>query len=462
MSSADARYRVERTRTRLGEWFPILVDATTGIPCTLALRYALSRRQVDDAQEIHDALRALAWLYEWYDVRHPGAPEYSLEAELRSPMFVQNEDLTQAMRYADAGVHGVLPVVDLAQLVTTLTIERPGSHNKRMVAWQRFLKWAVVPNNWRSGRRLRDTVDERIARASIEADLEAFFSEARRFGKTYGRRRGYSIHEDELLKELVYPVIEDDDTLSWDTFDIGFQRGPRPLWAERHRLRNYLFYAFQRELGLRRSEVLKLRVEDLPRREVDPVTGAVSYTLDRRLQIVRREDDPDDPRPWEPKVKRVDRTVRVRDELLDHTELYLTAPPPVGRNAPHLTNPYLFLTDHGVPLSIGGTGDMKKKIRAWACALWDQRHGGRGHSLSRFMWHRLRHTCAMELLPEYRAIHGEEWERFFLEDFGWAQRESAQPYITDALHREGQQRLAQHEARMTEAHTMRVREDAHA
>ena len=75
------------------------------------------------------------------------------------------------------------------------------------------------------------------------------------------------------------------------------------------------------ELGIRRGELLKLRLDSLPR-------GANDGVL-----ILRRPDDPNDSRPHEPVAKTAERAIPASRFLLAAIRAYLfmTNPPPLGR-----------------------------------------------------------------------------------------------------------------------------------
>ena len=107
-------------------------------------------------------------------------------------------------------------------------------------------------------------------------------------------------------------------------------------FAPRARLRNWLMFEVALELGIRRGELLKLRLDSLPR-------GANDGVL-----ILRRPDDPNDSRPHEPAVKTAERAIPASRSLLSAIRAYLTYPPPLGRVSGK--SPYLFVARSGAPL----------------------------------------------------------------------------------------------------------------
>lgn len=129
------------------------------------------------------------------------------------------------------------------------------------------------------------------------------------------------------------------------------------------------------ELGIRRGELLKLRLDSLPR-------GANDGVL-----ILRRPDDPNDSRPHEPAVKTAERAIPASRSLLSAIRAYLTYPPPLGRVSGK--SPYLFVARSGAPLSSDRADDVIVAI-------------GRHAGVTPLSWHRLRHTWA-ETMAEVLA-----------------------------------------------------------
>jgi integrase len=130
------------------------------------------------------------------------------------------------------------------------------------------------------------------------------------------------------------------------------------------------------ELGIRRGELLKLRLDSLPRGGEDGI------------RVLRRPDDPHDSRAKEPAVKTAERVIPASRNLLAIVQAYLTYPRPLGRVFGN--TPYLFVTRSGSPVSIDTADDVIVAI-------------GRHSGVTPLSWHRLRHTWA-ELLRRVRTI----------------------------------------------------------
>ncbi len=158
------------------------------------------------------------------------------------------------------------------------------------------------------------------------------------------------------------------------------------------------------ELGIRRGELLKLRLDSLPR-------GANDGIL-----ILRRPDDPNDSRPHEPAVKTAERAIPASGFLLSAIRAYLTYPPPLGRVSGK--SPYLFVARSGAPLSSDRADDVIVAI-------------GRHAGVKPLSWHRLRHTWA-ETMAEVLADQPNGMDRLVYLG-GWKSPSSASRYIQRAI-----------------------------
>src|SRR5665213_3518483 len=217
-----------------------------------------------------------------------------------------------------------------------------------------------------------------------------------------------------------------DDFLKWSL--DGENRGGRTvlsleqLTAERGRLEQ-LFRSLRvgarpsarieaLELGIRRGELLKLRLDSLPRAAEDGV------------RILRRPDDPHDSRAREPAVKTAERVIPASRELLRTVQVYLTSPPPLGRVTGK--SPYLFVTRSGNPVSIDTADDIIVAI-------------GRFSGVTPLSWHRLRHTWA-ERMAELFADQPNGMDRLVYLG-GWTNPLSARRYIQRSLAKQAKEAL---------------------
>lgn len=105
-----------------------------------------------------------------------------------------------------------------------------------------------------------------------------------------------------------------------------------------YRSRNHALLLLYHELGLRRGEGLKLKGEDLDLHGPRPV-----------VRIVLRQDDPEDPRRNEPRLKTEQRDLPIGPALVEALRAWVT------RDRPKIPgsrrSPYVFLSRSGAPLA---------------------------------------------------------------------------------------------------------------
>lgn len=107
------------------------------------------------------------------------------------------------------------------------------------------------------------------------------------------QREGLSEEEAQVVLGVVMPGVPDNP------------------WIDAHaQKRNYLIILWLLRLGLRRGELLGVRVSD-----IDFVRG--------RVTILRRADDIDDPRTFQPNAKTLPRELELERELVELTESYV-------------------------------------------------------------------------------------------------------------------------------------------
>lgn len=98
------------------------------------------------------------------------------------------------------------------------------------------------------------------------------------------------------------------------------------------RNRNALIFDLLYETGVRAGELLGLRIEDIDFRF-------------HTIQIRRRHDDIDDPRPQQPVAKTLERTIPIKEEISKRLRKYIME---VRANIPGANkHPFIFVTHHG-------------------------------------------------------------------------------------------------------------------
>jgi integrase len=227
-----------------------------------------------------------------------------------------------------------------------------------------FLKWAVDPTSQGRSKKMVSFDEIRYRRACLD---EAFHAITRQSGGS-NRIRPLTEEEETRVDRLIGPLRKDDGGL---IMPLQFAAA-NPFRAET-RLRNWLMYAIAIQCGLRRGELLKLRLDDLPKPDSPG------------LKIRRRANDRSDARRYRPSVKTVERVLDLSAEIRAGLRSYLTSRPPIGRVAGG--SPYLFVTNAAQSLSITAANEVVGVI-------------GRNAHINDLSWHSFRHTWAEALAEE--------------------------------------------------------------
>lgn len=126
------------------------------------------------------------------------------------------------------------------------------------------------------------------------------------------------------------------------------------VWSDEGlQVRNRLLLALMYELGIRRGELLNIKIED-----INFGSG--------NLSVVRRADEKDDPRVFQPLAKTNDRDLPIKASTLKELQLYIAN---YRRHVPGAKkHGFLFVThkpgkSQGQPISLSGYKDIIKSLR---------------------------------------------------------------------------------------------------
>ena len=196
-------------------------------------------------------------------------------------------------------------------------------------------------------------------------------------------------------------------------------------------VRNALIVTMLRFLGLRRGELLNLRVED-----IDYVSNEV--------RIFRRPDSALDPRTHQPLVKTLERTLPINDTLAEKLSRYVTS---IRSKFPQARrHPYMFVTHkagphQGIPLSNSGFGKLIIEIQ------------GASENFRDIHAHSFRHTwnytfsALIDNATESVSPEREEQMRSYL--MGWADGSgTAATYNGRHIKEKAKEALLKHQERM--------------
>jgi integrase len=269
-----------------------------------------------------------------------------------------------------------------------------GAFDRHLAIVEDFLKWSLDSEN-RGGRRSLDLAQLAQERNRIGLILRSLRSGA------HASDRIEPLEEAEIraIRNSIGPRRDAQGILSFPE-----------VFSAHTRLRNWLMFEMALELGIRRGELLKLRLDSLPRGSDDGI------------RVLRRPDDPHDSRSKEPAVKTAERVIPASRNLLTAIRAYLTYPRPLGRVSGR--SPYLFVARSGSPVSMDTADDVIAAI-------------GKHSGVSPLSWHRLRHTWA-ERMAEAFAGQPNGMDRLVYLG-GWTNPHSATRYIQRALARQAKE-----------------------
>jgi len=401
MSNTQSEYSVLPLLLPSGERLPCLIESSTWNPTRVATRWAVRyRRNRVQSSTLAGNLRHLGKAYSWART----IARIDLDDFLCSGHTLDGRQIESLAAYVREPSEGVVKLSDKTRNKKIESEASPsdyldaGAFDNALSVIENFLKWSLDAAN-RGGRSLL-TFEKLILERSR---IELIFDQLRIGAAQSHRIEPLEEHEVEVIRKAIGPS---ETTDGW--------RFPR-VFAPGTRFRNWLMFETALELGLRRGELLKLKVASLPR---GSNTG---------IRIIRYPDDPEDTRAKEPAVKTAERVLPASRGLLRLMNTYLTSPPPLGRISSR--TPYLFVTTTGAPTSLDRSDDTIKDIS--------------GYSGVAVSWHRLRHTWAEKmaqlLCEKPNGLDQLQWLG------GWTSLESPKRYIQNAIARSAQQSLTRYQ-----------------
>jgi integrase len=371
-----------------GERLPCLAESATWIPVRVATRWAVRyRRYRVQASTLANNLRVLARVYGWAR----DCAGLDLDDLLTQGQILRNREIESLVN-------------SLRAKADTHTLDT-GAFDQHLAVVEDFLKWSLDSEN-RGGRRVLSLEQLTAERQR----MEEFFRSFRVGARPSTRIEPLEEADIEAIRRTIGPRRGSGDHLSFPS-----------AFSCHTQLRNWLMFEVALELGIRRGELLKLRLDSLPR------------AAEEGIRILRRPDDPHDSRSKEPAVKTAERVIPASRDLLRAVQMYLTSPPPLGRVSGK--SPYLFVTRSGNPVSIDTADDIIAAI-------------GRVSNVTPLSWHRLRHTWA-ERMAELFADQPNGMDRLVYLG-GWSNPLSARHYIRRAVAKQAEEVLRDYHRKLYE------------
>lgn len=331
------KYRVKTIVTSSGERLPILLGRD-GLPIFEATVFSLSevRSRNRASNTIDSYLRSVMVFLLFLDLR-----KINLEERLNVGQLLtlgEIEDLVGICRLPVERIHSLLDevkVVSKQTMTSVVSLEKlrkaPSNNDEmrvdassaatRLRNIRDYLKWLCLARISKHGvdKLLRLSLDSSVQYTSSAIDARLPSSAQKYSG--IDQREG-------LEPEVVRRILEVTNPQS--------QENP---WSDEHsKYRNELITLWLLSCGLRRGELLNIKISDLNFKEATVV-------------VERRADDPGDPRTNQPKVKTRGREIPLSAGLMDKTNTYIMNHRSAIRGV--RKHGFLFVaSDSGTPLSI--------------------------------------------------------------------------------------------------------------
>lgn len=332
-----------------GERFPMLVSQTDGIPLFKPTVYSISMRRATGVASatLERDLRAILHLYAWAMNNGIDIDKRFADGEFLNIQEI--DSLTQAAwQYYEQLVESTDTQRKSKQISANNKIiklekyrKRENKANLNMVDAQTMgvrLRYIRDYLDWLALRKLSNVSYKFAGYGTLDATRQQMKQaiEARiPMGKgrsSIGQREGMEAETEARLREVLALDSEENPWFNMDT-----------------RNRNQLIILVMLELGIRRGEVLGIRIEDIDFRE-------------NKLLIRRAADDPKDPRVYQPNAKTIDRRLPLSEalsKLIYEYILNIRGKMPAAKK-----HGFLFVATYsGIPLSLNSMTKLFRTLR---------------------------------------------------------------------------------------------------
>lgn len=378
----NSNYTVSTMITPAGERLPMLVRWDSAIPCETVLRWTiLERRGHVAASTIVADLRAVQRLYEWAEL----ALDIPLDKHIVEWHRLTIKQIYSLAQYVKTSGNTVIggSIGGKDKMLT------PAAFNHRWRKIELFLRWASQMY----------ATDENGQRGQQQAITKA-------------RTRIERLFRQQQVGESVSAVVRVLTSEEWEKVQCAIDIENEEMWPDPSvRFRNHTMIYLAINTGLRVGEVLKLRLDQIPRGH------------EEHIVVKRNPDDPNDSRAEEPQAKTNERELFVPASVRSALGAYVT------RYRLRSRSPYVFLSQDGRPLSLRGARHIVERI-------------GRVANMS-LNWHRFRHTFLDRV---YESVADEPNGKDLLREIaGWRSETSAEPYVRMQRRRKANEFLAEYQ-----------------
>ncbi|MBB4053680.1 integrase [Devosia subaequoris] len=395
-------FAVVSVRFLKGERFPFLVRKETGLPLEGPTFWSLALRRAQNLQSstIENDLRSLMFLFLWAELRG-----VSVEGRLAEGTFFSLTEIIDISNVIGRYRQGVL--AELATNVVKLPSDQAlgvdvDERRNRLSAAYSFIEFTS---------------------ADIQSQLSPWPQRAKRYASarndclgllrgyvtSVGSRRKNGAGEREGMERAAVVQLRR---------VIEPQHPDNPFRAD-VRFRNYVIVRLLLDLGIRRGELLGIRVDDL------------ELGSNGTVMVHRRPDDPLDPRTRKPNTKTESRLLALNGRLVELVHEYVlrhrSALPAARRH------PFLIVNSvDGAPLSLSAVNKIFEALRERIPDLPDD-----------LSPHVLRHTWndAFSEHADLNRIPAEHEVKWRARLMGWRNENSAQHYLKRTVRRRSNEEL---------------------
>lgn len=328
------RYTVRNPIFESGERLPLLVDVRTGVPLFDPTVFVLSefRARNRASATIEQVLRSLKVFLLFCDKHRINLTERMLEGRLLE--LGELDALAQMCRLPMTDIEAQVDASPTGSGRAVVSLESyrarankvsqevaSDSAGVRIRYIRQFIGWLADRCLLSLSARIPSRVALLNAKDIVVSGLNARIPTGKGRNKARGRR---------ALDEAAQVRL-------WQIVDVNSSENP---WEGRHvRMRNELIVRWFMGLGVRRGELLGVKVKDVNFRA-------------NEVFIARRADDPSDPRVHQPNAKTADRLLPISDDLARRTRHYILEE---RRRFPNARkHEFLLVANGGAPLSLRG------------------------------------------------------------------------------------------------------------
>lgn len=414
----DNPYLIEWVRFGTGERLPLLVRRQTGLPIEAPTYWIVANERPSNKAPatLEKRLRHLMLLYLWADARGAAPEDFIRPATFFTLEQINDLDRFCRLSLAQA-IHEASAVGTKVKVVPLRRLGGPvGSSNaradvaSRLSAILSFLEYESF---------------SQVARLEFGSALRNSYEQSRKILLDVLRERARSFHVRPSTLQVREGLTGEGRAALLAAIEAGSPGNP---WRPQVQQRNELILRLMYELGLRRGEILCLRVSDV---KLTPDGGF--------LTIVRRPQDPMDLRQPKPQVKTLGRELPLSNSL---RQLFLSYVSERRETKEARKHPFLFVSSaDGSPLSYWCLTTIFKILRK--C---DGIPGNITPHILRHDWNDRFSQMSDAAYPHRTAADAAKEERLRAYAMGWASTQTAVNYTKRWVRESSNQRLLEMQA----------------